>query len=208
MGLDSKHAREHVSVFLPFQITFITRCDLSPCANGGTCNVVNGTGFSCTCPPGWAGEKCELYICGDNCYMWYDTVVVQEQTYYSTNIPTLVHGGIVGISLANESLPTITAATLHWTTPLGNGATNIWDINSITPTQINVPADATDFRVDIYFSGLPLDMFGLKVLKGAGPGIVYLARVLGRPTVDRVATCQCGHPFSLLTAILVVPRIN
>jgi hypothetical protein len=94
---------------------------------------------------------------------------MEEQTFYTTKIPALAHGGIVGISLANESLPTINVASLHWTTALGTGATNIWDINSITPTNITVPADATNFRVDVNFQGLALDIFGLKVWNSAGP---------------------------------------
>ncbi|XP_019732999.1 zonadhesin, like [Hippocampus comes] len=40
-------------------------CLSSPCQNGGTCNDINNTSYSCTCAPGYQGFNCEDQITGD-----------------------------------------------------------------------------------------------------------------------------------------------
>ena len=37
----------------------VNRCHPPPCENGGDCTIV-GSGFVCTCPPGYTGETCEI----------------------------------------------------------------------------------------------------------------------------------------------------
>ncbi|XP_051914405.1 IgGFc-binding protein-like [Hippocampus zosterae] len=40
-------------------------CLSSPCQNGGTCNDINNTSYSCICAPGYQGFNCEDEITGD-----------------------------------------------------------------------------------------------------------------------------------------------
>jgi hypothetical protein len=95
--------------------------------------------------------------------VWRDTVVVAEQTYYTTKIPTIAHIGSLAFSLASDGDPAITSCTLHYSTPDGDFFTNIATIDDITPTVVTASGEATHFRVDIYFSGSPGDAFALKV---------------------------------------------
>ncbi|KAH0629680.1 hypothetical protein JD844_011936, partial [Phrynosoma platyrhinos] len=50
--------------------TPINSCILNPCQNGGTCHLTdtNQDGFSCSCPIGFEGKKCEVNPddCEDN----------------------------------------------------------------------------------------------------------------------------------------------
>ncbi len=34
-------------------------CAVNPCLNGGTCMANNVGGFTCQCPPGYSGLRCE-----------------------------------------------------------------------------------------------------------------------------------------------------
>jgi hypothetical protein len=95
--------------------------------------------------------------------VWRDTVVVAEQTYYTTKIPAIGHIGSLAFSLASNSDPAITSCTLHFSTPDGDFFTNVEPIDDITPTVVPVPGEATHFRIDINFSGSPGDAFALKV---------------------------------------------
>ena len=34
-------------------------CAAKPCLNGGTCKKVDGKKFTCTCLPGYSGDRCQ-----------------------------------------------------------------------------------------------------------------------------------------------------
>ena len=38
----------------------ITACSSNPCENGATCNVGAGDTFTCQCPSGFSGFRCEI----------------------------------------------------------------------------------------------------------------------------------------------------
>ena len=35
-------------------------CSNYPCLNGATCNVTNVTNYTCTCPPNYSGNTCQI----------------------------------------------------------------------------------------------------------------------------------------------------
>jgi hypothetical protein len=127
--------------------------------------------------------RCNLEVCGDSCYVWRGTVVVAEQTYYTTNISAIDgHNGTLAFSLASSNDPAINFATLYWSSQsAGNNTTNIWDIISTAPVIVSVPVDATAFQIDIFFSGNPGDAFALKVRQRAHclPTITHVRAVAG-----------------------------
>ena len=42
--------------------TDINDCEPNPCENGGTCQDEKND-FTCICPAGWEGKKCEISKC-------------------------------------------------------------------------------------------------------------------------------------------------
>ena len=58
------YAHKHeVPDIMPRNLAFfnisVLSCASGPCNNGGTCVDVIGSGFTCTCPPGFTGSECQ-----------------------------------------------------------------------------------------------------------------------------------------------------
>ena len=41
------------------KLSFLVECDIGPCNNGGTCVTNSSGGFSCVCPLGYNGDRCD-----------------------------------------------------------------------------------------------------------------------------------------------------
>ncbi|XP_033122265.1 neural-cadherin-like, partial [Anneissia japonica] len=71
-------------------------CTYDACMNGGTCTPTNYGGFSCTCPTGFEGGRCEMTkrsFEGGKSYAWVETLEQCEETVASIEFITDVLDG-------------------------------------------------------------------------------------------------------------------
>ena len=66
-----------------FSICIIDECAPIPCANGGVCTDLVGS-YSCACPPGYSGLKCDVNI-SKYPHHWTDFVRCNFVFVYSNN---------------------------------------------------------------------------------------------------------------------------
>ncbi|XP_013412895.1 delta-like protein 1 [Lingula anatina] len=80
--------------------TAINPCASGPCQNGGNCTVLT-TGYSCQCPPAYAGTNCQLTQCDiqpdATCLRQYKSCYYWGRIYYYTVCECTCNDGFIQI---------------------------------------------------------------------------------------------------------------
>lgn len=113
------------------------------CESGGVCNeIVQGENYTCTCPPGFAGEHCNFAgeLCGD-IYCYNGGICHQAQGSSSCDCPSKFHGSkdcsvSAAIVVQHAPPPKMIVKSKHgineWWVPLGVVLAIIFSISCVS----------------------------------------------------------------------------